>query len=91
MIAYKRLAQIILGVLIFSSIVYSCSRCNVVEVKRYGVVKSKATSSSQTGNISYHTIILGDDGRVYDKGGIKFYAVPVGDKVYWTDAKIEFK
>lgn len=91
MVSYKKLTQIILFVFILSLIIYSCSRCSVVETTKYGVVKTKAAVSDRSGVIHYHTIIRGDDGKVYDKEGVNFYAVPEGNRVYWVEQEIKFK
>ena len=88
----KVLIKFIIYIFVVALIGFCYNSGTVVKIKKCGVVKSKATSHNTSGRIiTYHTLVLGDDGKVYDKEDISFYIVPEGNKVYWTDQEIKFK
>lgn len=52
-----------------------------VEVMRHN------TSSSQYGNIYYHTILKAKDGSLYNAEGMNYYLMPIGSKTKYTTIK----
>jgi len=81
----KVLSKALLVAMVITFFVVAFIKGCTKEVTYKGVVMSHAITSDRYGDIHYHTIASFDDGIIRRLVGLKYYIIPVGSKVSYTE------
>lgn len=84
----SKFVAILFYVLVACLLVWMSLHLRVRDIQTNGVVYEHAIVATRDGHRRYITVVKTDNGSIVEKIGLKYYAIPIGNRISYTERRL---
>lgn len=84
----KYLLTLLFYVLVACLLTWFFLHLHIRDIQTNGVVYEHAIIASRNGHRYYITVVKTDNGGIVEKTGLKYYTIPIGSRISYTERRL---